>query len=549
MPLLDAVLIAAAVLYLLATLLLFVLGANMIALSIIAWRSGGRDLGGHSAGPQPAAGDLPAVTVQLPIYNELYVAERVIRAAAALDYPTDRLQIQVLDDSTDETRLLVADVVAELSAAGHNIEHRHRTDRVGYKAGALAAGMEHASGEFVAIFDADFVPPADFLLRTIGEFGDPNVAFVQGRWGHLNRDFSMVTRLQSLAIDAHFLVEQVARKRRGFWFNFNGTAGIWRADAIKDAGGWTADTLTEDLDLSYRAHLKGWRGRYRADVEVPGELPYHIAGFRRQQHRWARGSLECAGKLLASVWRSDVPKLTRFQATTHLTAYSIHLLLFTLALIYPLIVAVGIRFGGYATLYGLGYLFAFTSLAPGIFFITGQRQLGRRWHRDLARIAAVTVLGSGLMLNTVRAAFQIFTKPNPAFERTAKFGIAGRQQPGQRVWGSGRYVLGFDRIVYAEAALGLYCAGAAVWAGFERNWGILLYASIFAAGLLSVAGITIAQAVAVARTGDEPQATRAVDSELQADGDFNAEIDVPTEPPPADPAADHEEESLWPGSS
>ncbi|MGH1492901.1 MAG: cellulose synthase family protein [Acidimicrobiales bacterium] len=503
--LIDIALIAAAVIYLLASFLLFVLGTNLIVLSVIAWRSGRERLA--SSGPATSAEvarsiddvTLPAITVQLPIYNELYVAERVIQAAAALEYPNDRLQIQVLDDSSDETKQLVAEVVAALAESGIDIVHIHRRERIGYKAGALAEGLKSATGEFVAIFDADFVPDPDFLLRTIGEFDDPAIAFVQGRWGHLNRDFSMITKLQSLAIDAHFLVEQVARREKGFWFNFNGTAGIWRTGAIADAGGWTADTLTEDLDLSYRAHLRGWRGKYRADVEVPGELPYHIAGFRRQQHRWARGSLECAAKLLPSVWRSDAPKLTKFEATAHLTAYSIHLLLFVLALVYPLIVAVVARTEGYGVLYGLGYLFAISSLAPGIFFITGQHRLNRRVGRELPKVFAVSVLGSGLMLNTVRAAVQIFTRPNPEFERTAKFGVAEATSSRSESLRRRRYVLGLDRIIYGEVLLGLYCSAVAVLAVGQRNWGIFLYATIFAAGLWSLAAITVAQAVAVNR--------------------------------------------------
>ncbi|MEM7323666.1 MAG: glycosyltransferase family 2 protein, partial [Actinomycetota bacterium] len=403
-----------------------------------------------------------------------------------------------------ETAQLIAETVQRLAADGIDIVHHHRTDRTGYKAGALAAGMATATGEFVAVFDADFVPEPDFLLRVIGEFDDPEVAFVQGRWCHLNRNHSPITKLQALAIDAHFLVEQTARRQRGFWFNFNGTAGVWRAAAIHDAGGWTADTLTEDLDLSYRAHLRGWRGRYRADVAVPGELPYHVAGFRRQQHRWARGSLECARKLLPAVWRSPATALTKFEATTHLTAYGIHLLLFVIALLYPLIVAGGARIGGYGTLYGLGYVFALSSLAPGIFFITGVYRSKRPVVREAPRVLLASILGSGLMLNTVRAAAQIVTEPNPEFERTAKFGTAAEQNAKRDTRRSGRYLLGLDRIVIGEVLFGLYCTYAAVVAAQERNWGIVLYATVFAAGLLSLAAITVYQAAAVrrGRTGD-----------------------------------------------
>ena len=336
---------ATAVTYAVASLLLFVFGVNLVVFVVRVWRRGPR----HSPPVQSVdPEDLPLVTVQLPIYNELYVSERIINAACALDYPADKLQIQVLDDSTDETSTLISQIVAEARTRGINIEHLHRVDRAGYKAGALAEGMKTATGEFVAIFDADFVPPEDFLLRTVGEFAQPDIAFVQARWGHLNRDYSWLTKIQALAIDGHFLVEQSGRGDRGYWFNFNGTAGIWRAEAIEDAGGWTAETLTEDLDLSYRAHLRGWRACYVEDLVVPAELPVQLLGFRRQQHRWARGSMECARKLLPSVWRSDASIGTKFQATLHLLAYGIHLLLLLLLLIYPLVVQVGSSNAGFS---------------------------------------------------------------------------------------------------------------------------------------------------------------------------------------------------------
>lgn len=510
---------AVGAIYFVASLLLFLMGANLCALSIAVRlrcpAGSGRNRQTASqidraAQPTTPPMVLPAVTVQLPIYNELYVAERVIRAACKLDYPRDKLQIQVLDDSTDETLALIGELVDEARLAGIDIVHQRRAERTGYKAGALAEGFATASGELIAVFDADFVPPVDFLLQTVGDFADPSVAFVQCRWGHVNREHSAITRLQALAIDAHFAVEQTARGLLGFWFNFNGTAGIWRAAAIADAGGWTADTLTEDLDLSYRAHLKGWRGHYRDDLVVPGELPAQISSFRRQQHRWARGSLECAAKLLSATWRSDATGLIKIQATAHLTAYAIHLLLFTVAVLYPPMILAGLRFDGIDTLYGFGYLFGLTSMAPALFFITGQRQVAGSWIGELPRILAASVLGSGLMLNTVRAATQILTRPNPEFERTAKFGIAehdlvgaGRsdrtdRQPTES-WLNKRYLLGLDRIVYAEAAFGIYCAFSATIAWQQRNWAIFVWAAIFAAGLWAMAGLTIGQAWAVRR--------------------------------------------------
>ncbi len=508
---------ATALTYAVASLLLFVFGVNLVVFVVRVWRRGpvvNREVGHIDAD------DLPLVTVQLPIFNELYVSERIIAAACALEYPSDKLQIQVLDDSTDETTTLIGQIVEEAQAQGTNIVHVHRTNRSGYKAGALAEGMETASGEFIAIFDADFVPPPDFLLRTVGEFADPKVAFVQARWGHLNRDYSWLTRIQALAIDGHFLVEQSGRGDRGYWFNFNGTAGIWRAEAIDDAGGWTAETLTEDLDLSYRAHLRGWTARYLEDLVVPAELPVQLLGFRRQQHRWARGSMECARKLLPSVWRTDATIGTKFQATLHLLAYGIHLLLLLLLLLYPLVVQVGANNAGFSTLYGAGYLLALTSLAPGVFFIGGQRQGGRPWVRSIPRIALVTVFGSGLMLNTARAAMQIFTKPNPEFERTAKFGLEGN--PSQASWTKRRYQLDIDGIVLGELLLGLYGLFVVSYAWNNENWGIFIYSAVFTAGLLMMAFASIAHAVATYRDRTDRKAQLLLENETWSADDTSS---------------------------
>ena len=480
----DIALISAVVIYIIATVLLCIFGLNLLAMSIRAFRRGMVET---DQTPERVDDDeLPLVTVQLPVYNELYVARRVIEAVAEFDYPVEKLQIQVLDDSTDETSLIVANAVSDVAARGIMIEHIQRTDRVGFKAGALGAGLETATGEYVSVFDADFVPPADYLRRALPHFDADNVAFVQARWGHVNRDYSWLTKLQALAIDGHFLVEQAARGEAGYWFNFNGTAGIWRVDAIADAGGWKADTLTEDLDLSYRAHLRGWRARFVEDLVVPGEVPAQLTGYRRQQHRWARGSIHCAGRLLPQVWRSGEPFMVRAQATLHLSAYFIHLLLVLLVLLYPVMVRASAEFGRLSTLFGAGYLLALTSLAPTLFFIVGSHRNGRRWVRDLPRILAITVFGAGMMVNTARAALQMFTHPNPAFERTAKFGLAGGADETPS-WTTKRYQLAPDKIVFAELALGGYSMWSAYLAWAQGNPGIFIFAFIFGAGLLTVA--------------------------------------------------------------
>ncbi len=493
----SPLLLVVGIVYVALSVLLIGYGANLAWFSFVVSRHGRRTT---PAATRPDR--LPRVTVQLPIYNELYVSERVIDAASRLDYPRHLLQIQVLDDSTDGTTEVVARAVRRARSRGVDIEHVRRADRSGYKAGALAHGLRTATGELVAIFDADFVPEPDFLVRTVPSFDEPDIAFVQARWGHLNRGTSWLTRLQALAIDAHFMVEQACRGVRDYWFNFNGTAGIWRVAAIEDAGGWTAETLTEDLDLSYRAHLRGWRGRYLRDVVVPGEVPAQMSGFRRQQHRWARGSLECARRLVPGIWRSDARTAVKFQATIHLTSYAIHLLLFGITVLYPVVVLAAAEHPGFRTFAGVAYPFALFSLAPVVFFVTGQRQLHRSWWRELPRILSVALIGPGLMLNTVRAATEIRLRPDPEFERTAKFGTAAADRgaaQGGASWMRKRYQVRFDRLVIAEVGLGLYCGMTAWLAWQHENWAILTYAVLFGVGLLSVASLTAAQSAALFR--------------------------------------------------
>lgn len=492
-----------AVLYAVASLSLFLFGSNLIAMAIRVWKRGPKSTSETQLDRVVNTGnDLPLVTIQLPIYNELYVSERVIDAAAQVDYPVDRLQIQVLDDSTDETTVLIAHAVQRWQDAGVNIEHIRRDNRTGYKAGALAEGLKSASGEFVAIFDADFVPTSDFLLRTLPHFtgsDGADVAFVQARWGHVNRDQSWLTRLQALAIDGHFLVEQAGRGQAGYWFNFNGTAGIWRAAAISDAGGWKADTLTEDLDLSYRAYLEGWRAVFLQDLVVPAEVPAAISGFRRQQHRWARGSIECAVRLLPRVWRAKESLGVKMQATLHLLAYGIHLTLLLLTIIYPVVIELVDRYPRFSTLYGLAYLLALSSLAPTIFFVTGRHQAGLPWGRELPRILIVSIFGSGLMVNTARAALQILTRPNPEFERTAKFGDDEAAGPDNQNWTNKRYQLNIDRIVLVEATLAGYSFWTATRAYASANWGIFIWSVLFGLGLAAVVLTTIGHAFAIWR--------------------------------------------------
>ena len=473
-----------AALYLAVVAVLFVFGVNFFYLTFLASRS-------FAAKPMhPLPEFLPKVTVQLPLYNELYVAERLVKAAARLDYPQELLEIQVLDNSTDETSAMMKSLVLQLRAKGSNIVYLHRTERTGYKAGALAAGLNRAMGDFVAIFDADFVPSPDFLRRALPSLGNPRVAFVQARWGHLNRNYSILTRLQSLAIDAHFIIEQTARASGHYWFNFNGTAGIWRKQAILDAGGWRWDTLTEDLDLSYRAFLHGWEAVYLPDLEVPAELPVTFSAYRRQQHRWARGSLECAMKLIPQVWRSSLPFSKKVEASLHLAGYGIHLLLLALAILYPAVVVLAQHYPGLVNLFGFSVLLSLTGFAPTIFFIAAQKQLRGDWLRLLPAILFMTALGSGMMTNTAHAALQILSGKAGVFERTPKYGIILERQDWKN---KKKYQLGLDSLVVVELLLALWNIGTLVLAFRAGDWGIGLYACIFSIGLLFVAGMTVSQ--------------------------------------------------------
>jgi cellulose synthase/poly-beta-1,6-N-acetylglucosamine synthase-like glycosyltransferase len=489
----DLFLVPVAIIYLLVVGMLFIYGVNFLYLTALTLRKKPAKI------DLPELSEWPMVTVQLPIYNEMYVAERLIEAVTRLDYPHDKLEIQILDDSTDETAQIIELAVRRLKGEKLNMILLHRDDRRGYKAGALADGLKSAQGDYFAIFDADFIPSPDFLKKTIPYFFVPSekdkrpIAFIQTRWGHVNREYSVLTFLQSLAIDAHFMVEQFARSSGGYWFNFNGTAGVWRRQAVIDAGGWTADTLTEDLDLSYRAYMKGWRAIYLRDVEVKAELPVSFNAFRRQQHRWARGSFECAIKFIPLVWNKPMPVRMKIEASLHLTGYLVHLLLFSLTLLYPLVLILSQRYPALISLFGIAILFNLTAFAPTIFFLAAQQQLGRKWWRKIPSILFLSASGAGMMLNTLRAAWQVMHGDSKIFERTPKFGIAEQGQD----WKTRRYQLRLDTLAYWEfalAILNLVTVGLAIYYG---NWLIGFYAGIFSVGLLFTSFSSFSQAMSL----------------------------------------------------
>src|SRR5712671_4357097 len=395
-------------------------GLNAYVMIALHWRT---SRGRHAVPAPPDVSVWPLVTVQLPLYNERYVARRLLQAAANLDYPADRLEIQVLDDSTDDTKGIVAEMVQRLQARGVDIAHMLRVERTGFKAGALAAGLEKARGEFVAIFDADFVPPSDFLRRTIPHFAESRVGVVQTRWGHLNQDFSLLTRAQSLGIDGHFGVEQTARCRGHLLLNFNGTAGIWRRSAIEDAGGWAHDTLTEDLDLSYRAQLRHWRILYLPELVCPAELPVVISGFKSQQRRWAKGSMQTALKLLPQVLSSPLSLWTKYQAFVHLTYYIIHPLMLVVVLLSVPALAIGAAAQSVPVLVFASVVFALASIGPACMLIYAQQVLPESGWRRALRLPTIMVIGVGLAWSTSLAVLSAFWGRDLHFVRTPKFGI------------------------------------------------------------------------------------------------------------------------------
>jgi len=424
----------------------------------------------------------PRVTVQLPLYNERYVASRLIDAVCRLDYPPDKLEIQVLDDSTDDTREIVAAEVARRRAEGVPIRHLHRTDRTGFKAGALAAGLEAAKGELIAVFDADFVPGPDFLRRAVPHFADPRVGprvgMVQGRWDHLNRRWSLLTRIQALMLDGHFVIEHAARNRSGCFFNFNGTAGVWRREAIESAGGWQHDTLTEDLDLSYRAQLAGWRFVYRSDLAVPSELPVDVNGFKSQQYRWARGSIQTGRKLLRRILAAPLPLRVKAEAFVHLTNNTSYLLMVVLSLlVFPAMV---LRRGSpAATILAVDLpLFLAATASVLTFYTASQIARGGDWRGTLRDLPPLMGLGIGLAVNNAAAVVAGLARRGGTFHRTPKYALSTRGED----WRRKAYRAAPSWTLAVEALLALWFAGCFAWAVAAGMWASLPFLWLFLQG-------------------------------------------------------------------
>ena len=432
----------------------------------------------------------PIVTVQLPIYNERYVVERLIRSVARMDYPKDRFEIQVLDDSTDDTSETARACVEDLNRQGYSVVHIRRGSRKGFKAGALSHGMKKSRGEFLAVFDADFVPSPDMLRRVIPHFADSKVGMVQTRWGHLNWDYSLLTKIQSIFLDGHFVVEHGARSRSDLFFNFNGTAGIWRKRCIEDAGGWQHDTLTEDLDLSYRAQLTGWRFIYLSDVVAPAEIPVEVNAWKTQQHRWAKGSIQTAKKLLPRILKSELPRRVKVESFFHLTGNLSYLFMAAIAvLICPAILARSYM-GWYKVFLIDIPLFSMATFAVSSFYICSQREINPDWRSRIKYLPPLMAIGMGISLNNAKGVVEALLGRNTGFQRTPKYHI---EKLGDTWRGKG-YGIGLTWMPLFEIGLCLYFSaliGYCVWEGIYFPIPFLL---MFGFGFMYVGVLSIWQA-------------------------------------------------------
>lgn len=376
----------------------------------------------------PLPENLPMVTVQLPVFNEMYVVERLIRSVCNIEYPLDKLEVQVLDDSTDETEDICKNIIEEFKQKGFNIKYIHRVNRQGFKAGALKEGLAVAEGEFVAIFDADFVPKREFLLKTVPHFQNPEIGMVQTRWEHLNEDESYLTKAQALALDGHFVIEQQVRNKAGFFINFNGTAGIWRKSCIEDAGNWQADTLTEDLDLSYRAQLKGWKFKFLNDVTSPAELPADINALKTQQFRWTKGAVETAVKLLPKVMKADLSWKVKFECFIHLTSNIVFPFIILVALLNVPLVIIKNTIVGVDVYYSLMSIFVLASVSTFLFYTFGQKAIHWDWQRRLMLFPVFLAGSMGFAVTNTKAVFEGLVGKKSEFARTPKQGDADKVQ-------------------------------------------------------------------------------------------------------------------------
>lgn len=434
----------------------------------------------YNPNPPKYFDELPQITVQLPMYNEQFVIDRLIEAVCAMEYPREKLEIQVLDDSTDETTEVAAEIVARYRAMGHPIEYIHRTNRHGFKAGALDEGMKVAKGEYIAIFDADFVPPPDWLMKVVHHFAEPEIGMVQTRWTHLNRDYSMLTQIEAILLDGHFVLEHGARARTGEYFNFNGTAGMWRKQAIIDGGGWQHDTLTEDTDLSYRSQMAGWKFKYLPDVECPAELPIEMTAFKTQQARWAKGLIQTSIKVLPQVFRSNTSRRNKIESVYHLTAnMSYPLMVIMTALLIPCMI---VRFyqGWFQMLLIDVPLFAASSFSIAVFYVVSQRVLfPKTWMKTFLYLPFLMALGIGLTVTNSKAVMEALLGIKSAFARTPKYRVAKK---GEKSVAGKKYRKRLVLAPWIELLIGAYFFLAILYCFSNQNYFTAPFLILFVIG-------------------------------------------------------------------
>jgi cellulose synthase/poly-beta-1,6-N-acetylglucosamine synthase-like glycosyltransferase len=438
----------------------------------------------HLSPPPPQRfQELPRVTVQLPVYNEVYVIERLLAAVSQIDYPREKLEIQILDDSTDETKDIADREARRLRQAGFQVQVLRRPNRIGFKAGALNAGLSQAKGEFFLILDADFIPPPHILRETIHFFTDPAIGMIQTRWGHINRSYSLLTRAQAILLDGHLLLEQTARSRTGRFFNFNGTAGVWRRSCIEQAGGWQHDTLTEDLDLSYRAQLNGAKFHFLSHIVTPAELPIDMSGFKSQQHRWTKGSIQTCKKVLPLIWKSRFPWWIKAEAIIHLTSNFAYLLL---ALLCVLLHPIGIRDAAdwQRTIMIDLPIFCATTLSVAVFYLCAQRELyPKHWKREIFFFPFVLALGIGLSISNARAVLEAVFNHESPFARTPKYGFTSGPRSAKR----NRYAAFRNVLPIVELLFAIYFSYFVVTALGNREFLSLPFLMLFQIGFAYVA--------------------------------------------------------------
>ncbi len=434
---------------------------------------------------------LPRVTIQLPVYNEIYVIRRLITGACNIDYPKELLDIQVLDDSTDETTVAALECVDEFKKKGYDITYIHRDNRIGFKGGALAEGLKTAKGEYIAIFDADFVPQRDMLQKTIHYFADKSVGMVQTRWSYLNRNYSFLTKIEAIMLDGHFVIEHTARNWSGRFFNFNGTAGIWRKEAIETAGGWQNDTLTEDLDLSYRAQLKGWNFIFLRDEVSPSEIPVEINGFKTQQYRWAKGSIQTAKKILPRIIKSKLPLKVKIEAFFHLTNNISYLLMLLLSiLMYPSMLA-RINIGWFQMVVTDVPFLLVATVGISFFYICSQKEAYKDWKSRLIYLPSLMSLGIGLSVNNSKAVLEALFNWKTEFKRTPKFKIEGKKDR----WADKKYRGEMSLLLIMELLLGIYFTFNIYFAYINKIYVSIPFLVIFQLGYFYIAFLSIFQII------------------------------------------------------